>query len=73
MLASLEALLTLGKCRELPVVGFIKGYMIVGVIVRDSTLCHSFIFTHWIMESFMSDRMKLHDSRLYRIRRRNLS
>jgi hypothetical protein len=35
MLASLEALLTLGKCRELPVVGFIRGYMIVGVIVSD--------------------------------------
>lgn len=36
MLASLEALLTLGKCRELPVVGFIRGYMIVGVIVSHS-------------------------------------
>lgn len=35
MLASLEALMTLGKCRELPVVGFVRGYMIVGVIVRD--------------------------------------
>lgn len=35
MLASLEALLTLGKCRELPVVGFIRGYMIVGVIVSE--------------------------------------
>jgi exonuclease V len=33
MLSSLEALLTLGKCRELPVVGFIKEYMVVGVIV----------------------------------------
>ncbi|KAJ9119498.1 hypothetical protein QFC22_003206 [Naganishia vaughanmartiniae] len=32
MLASLEALMTLGKCRELPVVGFVKGYMLVGVI-----------------------------------------
>ena len=34
MLASLEALMTLGKCRELPVVGFVRGYMVVGVIVR---------------------------------------
>ncbi len=34
MLASLEALIGgLGKCRELPVVGFVKGIMIVGVIV----------------------------------------
>lgn len=33
MLASLEALMTLGKCRELPVVGFVRGYMTVGVIV----------------------------------------
>lgn len=36
MLASLEALMTLGKCRELPVVGFVKGYMLVGVIVSGS-------------------------------------
>lgn len=35
MLSSLEALMTLGKCRELPVVGFIKEYMVVGVIVRS--------------------------------------
>ncbi|KAJ9096375.1 hypothetical protein QFC21_005197 [Naganishia friedmannii] len=32
MLASLEALMTLGKCRELPVVGFVRGYLLVGVI-----------------------------------------
>lgn len=32
MIANLEALLTIGKCREFPVVGFVKGYMVVGVI-----------------------------------------
>lgn len=38
MLASMEALLTLGKCRELPVVGFVKGYMVVGVIVSAGAM-----------------------------------
>jgi len=33
MLSSLQALLDIGKCRELPVVGFVRGYMVVGVIV----------------------------------------
>jgi exonuclease V len=33
MLSALEALLTLGKCRELPVVGFVKGVLVIGVIV----------------------------------------
>ncbi|WRT64395.1 uncharacterized protein IL334_001327 [Kwoniella shivajii] len=32
MLAALESLLTLGKCRELPVVGFVKGILVYGVI-----------------------------------------
>lgn len=34
MFSALEALLTLGKCRELPVVGFVGGFLIMGVIVR---------------------------------------
>lgn len=33
MFSALEALLTLGKCRELPVVGFVNGVLIMGVIV----------------------------------------
>ena len=33
MLSSLQALLDIGKCRELPIVGFVRGYMVVGVIV----------------------------------------
>jgi exonuclease V len=33
MLSSLQALLDIGKCRELPVVGFVCGFMVVGVIV----------------------------------------
>lgn len=36
MFANLEALLTVGKCRELPVMGFVDGYMVVGVIVSKS-------------------------------------
>ncbi|WWC86518.1 uncharacterized protein L201_001395 [Kwoniella dendrophila CBS 6074] len=32
MLAAMEALLVLGKCRELPVVGFIKGVLVYGII-----------------------------------------
>ncbi|OCF74075.1 hypothetical protein I204_05925 [Kwoniella mangroviensis CBS 8886] len=32
MLAAMEALLVLGKCRELPVVGFVKGVLVYGVI-----------------------------------------
>ncbi|KAL7415211.1 exonuclease V [Mrakia frigida] len=32
MLASLEALMALGKCREMPVMGFIKGHLVVGII-----------------------------------------
>ncbi|KAL7419212.1 hypothetical protein Q5752_006049 [Cryptotrichosporon argae] len=32
MLSALEALLTLGKCRELPVVGVIRGMLIMGII-----------------------------------------
>ncbi|ORY23370.1 exonuclease V [Naematelia encephala] len=32
MLSALEALLTLGKCRELPVVGFVKGILVMGII-----------------------------------------
>lgn len=39
MLASLEALLTLGKCREMPVMGFVKGHLVVGIIVRPSPYC----------------------------------
>ena len=34
MFSALEALLSLGKCRELPVVGFVRGVMVMGVIVR---------------------------------------
>ena len=34
MFSALEALISLGKCRELPVVGFVKGIIIMGVIVR---------------------------------------
>jgi exonuclease V len=37
MLSALEALLTLGKCRELPVVGFVKGVLVMGIIVSAST------------------------------------
>lgn len=41
MLSSLQALLDIGKCRELPVVGFVCGYMVVGVIVsRDRHAVH---------------------------------
>jgi exonuclease V len=36
MLSALEALLTLGKCRELPVVGFVKGVLVMGIIVSAS-------------------------------------
>ncbi|KAK4689483.1 exonuclease V, partial [Tremellales sp. Uapishka_1] len=32
MLSALEALITLGKCRELPVVGFLNGIMVMGII-----------------------------------------
>lgn len=38
MFSALEALLTLGKCRELPVVGFVNGVMIMGVIVSPLPL-----------------------------------
>jgi hypothetical protein len=34
MLASLEALMTLGKCGEMPVMGFVNGHLVVGIIVR---------------------------------------
>lgn len=34
MFSAFEALLTLGKCRELPVVGFVRGILVMGVIVR---------------------------------------
>lgn len=33
MLSALEALITLGKCRELPVVGFVGDVLIMGIIV----------------------------------------
>jgi len=33
MFSALEALLTIGKCRELPVVGFVQGVLVMGVIV----------------------------------------
>ncbi len=33
MLSSLEALLTLGKCREMPVAGFVGGVLVMGIIV----------------------------------------
>ena len=33
MFAALEALLTLGKCRELPVIGMVGGTLVMGVIV----------------------------------------
>jgi hypothetical protein len=39
MLASLEALIGLGTCRELPVVGFVRGIMVVGVIVSCLSFC----------------------------------
>ncbi|KAK8866159.1 hypothetical protein IAR55_001310 [Kwoniella newhampshirensis] len=32
MLSAIEALLTLGKCREMPVVGFVNGIMVMGII-----------------------------------------
>ncbi|WVR06097.1 hypothetical protein IAU60_003125 [Kwoniella sp. DSM 27419] len=32
MLSAVEALLTLGKCREMPMVGFVRGVMIMGII-----------------------------------------
>ncbi|WWD17635.1 hypothetical protein CI109_102076 [Kwoniella shandongensis] len=32
MLSAVEALLTLGKCREMPVVGFVNGIMVMGII-----------------------------------------
>lgn len=34
MFSAFEALLTIGKCRELPVVGFVQGVLVMGVIVR---------------------------------------
>jgi hypothetical protein len=45
MFSALEALLTLGKCRELPVVGFVKGILVMGIIVSLDSLhgrlpCH---------------------------------
>lgn len=33
MLSGLESLISLGKCRELPVVGFIDGVLVMGIIV----------------------------------------
>ena len=33
MLSALEALLTLGKCRELPVAGFVGNMLVMGIIV----------------------------------------
>ena len=35
MLSALEALITLGKCRELPVVGFVNDLLIMGIIVSE--------------------------------------
>jgi len=42
MFSALEALITLGKCRELPVVGFVKGILIMGVIVCTPNSSHIF-------------------------------
>lgn len=33
MLSAVEALLTFGKCREMPVVGFINDILVLGIIV----------------------------------------
>jgi hypothetical protein len=38
MFSALEALLTIGKCRELPVVGFVQGVLVMGIIVSCSAL-----------------------------------
>lgn len=36
MLSSLEAILTVGKCREMPVAGFVGDVLIMGIIVSVS-------------------------------------
>jgi hypothetical protein len=38
MLASMESLLTLGTCRELPVVGFVGSILVTGIIVSQSVV-----------------------------------
>ena len=35
MLAAMEALITLGTCREVPVVGFVGGILVTGIIVSN--------------------------------------
>jgi hypothetical protein len=36
MFSALEALITLGKCRELPVAGFVDDMFVLGIIVSSS-------------------------------------
>jgi hypothetical protein len=36
MLSGMQSLLDLGVCREMPVVGFINGVLILGIIVSSS-------------------------------------
>lgn len=36
MFSALEALLSLGKCRELPVAGFVDDVLVLGIIVSCS-------------------------------------
>jgi protein tyrosine/serine phosphatase len=42
MLSGMQSLVDLGVCREMPVVGFINGVLILGIIVRSACLAGSF-------------------------------
>jgi exonuclease V len=33
MFSGMESLLSIGKCREMPVVGYVSGMMVMGIIV----------------------------------------